>query len=189
MKKDINLLIKDKDSQNLYNLSQNLLQTIYNARAALTKLGVIRSNKLAGADYTEWLVSILTGAEINPNKSKNGYDLEIKKNSKKIEVKSRMVNDINKFTDFHISAEPDKQSFICDELYCVLLNHKYEILLIMKIDFKNGAFNRLKEHELIKLNDKQKENRFTISWNKSRKNKLIEFSKNNSDVIEILYLT
>jgi len=188
-RKDINSLIQ-KEYEDQYELSQNLLQMIYNARTALKKLKVIRTNKLAGADYAEWIVSIITGAKINDDASNEGFDLVYGKgvSKKKIEVKSRMVKDIDKYTEFHISSESDKKHFKCDELYCILLNEKFEILLIMKIAFNNGAFDRLLNNNLIKLNDKMKKDRFTISWSKSRKNKFINFSKDNSDVFDILYI-
>jgi len=51
MKENINSLIKKKDFVDVYNLSQNVLKMIYNAKEALKKLGVIKTNKLAGAEY------------------------------------------------------------------------------------------------------------------------------------------
>lgn len=122
-----------KDKENL-EIAQFFLKSHIITREGLKKIGVIRTNKLAHAEYAEWLVAKLFNAKVADNNVQEGYDVIYEKNNTtiKYEVKSRLVDSCDSYTAFHVKLGNEK----FDHLACVFLTTTFDVLGVFTMTYE-----------------------------------------------------
>lgn len=152
--------ILDEGDRKIFRIAQYFLNNHFKSRDGLKEIGVVRTNKLAHAEYAEWLVAKLVRGELADSSVNKGFDLEALENKKKIkyEVKSRLISREHKNPAFHAEIEKVNNKKPFDKLACVFLKPDFDVL---------GVFT-IKYDVLIEVGETDKNRKFrrSLRWNK-----------------------
>ena len=154
--------LKKKDREK-FRIAQYFLNNNFKSRDGLKEIGVVRTNKLAHAEYAEWLVARLLKGKLAQSSVNKGFDVKALENKKKIkyEVKSRLISIGHKNPAFHAEVEKVNNKKPFDKLACVFLTPTFDVLGVFTITY--GA--------LIEVGEKDNKRKFrrSLRWNKTNK--------------------
>jgi hypothetical protein len=157
--------IPNKGDREIFQIAQYFLKSHFNSRDGLKEIGVVRTNKLAHAEYAEWLVAKLLNGTLPKSSVNKGFDVEVLENKKKIkyEVKCRLIDKLNKNPAFHVKIKKDNNRKPFDHVACVFLTPTFEVLGVFTITYD----------ALIEVGEKDKRDEFrrSLRWNKTNINK------------------
>ena len=160
-----------KGDRQTFKIAQYFLNNHFKSRDGLKEIGVVRTNKLAHAEYAEWLVAKLFKGKLAESSSNKGFDVEVLKNKKKIkyEVKCRLIDKLHKNPAFHVRIEKVNNKKPFDYVACVFLTPTFEVLGVFKIKYD----------ALIEVGEKDNKREFrrSLRWNKTNRKKYMKHIK------------
>jgi hypothetical protein len=112
-------------AQNLRRKRPRTLLAIYQELLdELIRRDVVRTRNAPAGDYAEWLVERATGGLRSTNRSESSWDVETRR-GRKLQVKARVVTDVNDRGQRHLSAFRGVWGF--DALVVVLFDGDYRV--------------------------------------------------------------
>ena len=97
--------ITNKGGKEKFQIAQYFLKNHFNSRDGLKEIGVVRTNKLAHAEYAEWLVAKLLNGTLPKSSVNKGFDVEVLKNKKKIKKSIRKRDGNGRFKGKYFSSQ------------------------------------------------------------------------------------
>jgi hypothetical protein len=129
---------------------QDSIQEYLAARARLTQLRVLRSERSVAADYAEWLVARSLRLTLAESTIQEAYDAA-DANGKTYQIKSRIVRNLDANTSFDF-RDPSK-SF--DYLACVFFSPNLQLLGVARVPC-----------DMVRETGRQTKSTFRFRWNK-----------------------
>ncbi len=141
-------LITSQANKNL-SIAEHLIKCYLSSRDGLKELGILRSERNLQGDYAEWLVANMLNlrlADTTIEKGIDGWDKE----DKSYQIKSRVVENLNKNTSFDIQ----NIQYRFDYLIAVFFDFSFDVLGILKIPY-----------EIVTELGRQTQSTFRFRWN------------------------
>jgi hypothetical protein len=111
-------------------LARSFIRCYLAAREGLTKLGILRSERMLQSDYAEWLAAELLGLQLAPRTVQTAWDAKDAQ-GRTYQIKSRIVRSLTQNTSFDFGTIENP----FDYLVCVFLSPTFELLGVVRVPY------------------------------------------------------
>lgn len=130
-------------------LAQHFIKCYLAARQGLTKLGILRSERILQSDYAEWLVAELLDLQLAPSTTQRAWDAKDAQ-GRTYQIQSRIMRNLSQNTSFDLAII--KEPF--DYSVCVFFSPTLELRGVARVSYT-----------IVRELGVQNANSFRFRWN------------------------